>query len=414
MSNIAFRFWQDITKLLVGKTDGTYAERVDVGETSLGYGELTADAWGVQKVSLPFSRFHGMFTFDVPPTKWMMYENAVQVYTSTVITSTGGAGRLRTSAAISSVLIESRTCPRYQPNRGHLLSTAAWMPDKLADGVRELGLGNAQNSVVFRLKSDGLLYAVLISNSVQTYEQVIDTSRVPGFNVEKGNIYDIQFQWRGVGNYFFYINNVKVHTVANLGTLTSLSIQNPAMPARIFAQRTTEDVEINVGCVDISSENGSYEQLEYGSAYATAVPVTSDSPVIIVRQPLLIGTEVNTRDLTLARISFTCSKKGTFKVWSTRDPSLITGATFKTVNQGSYVETDSPDMNPSAVRATAVTLTGMRFITAVPVQALVPREVNNPWPDEIKFPIVRGDYIVVTCTAATAEADVVIEWGEHI
>ena len=48
------------------------------------------------------------------------------------------------------------------------------------------------------------------------------------------------------------------------------------------------------------------------------------------------------------------------------------------------------------------------------VEATVSREVDNPYRGRIEFPIVRGDYLVVTCEATTAEADVVIEWGEQI
>ena len=391
-----------------------YPSRQIINGGALGTGDLTTDAWGVQKVSMPYSLFHGMFTFDVPQTKWFMYENGSQVYSSTAITSSGGAGKLLTTSTYNELRIESRVCPRYQPNRGHLFSTALWCPSKTADGVREWGVGTDDNRAIFRLKADGKLYAVLRSNGTDTYEQEIVTTGVSGFDVEKGNVYDIQYQWRGVGNYYFYINLKLVHTVANLGTLTALSIENPALPVRFYAKRTTADVSMLIGCADLSTENGSFEQLEYGSAYAANVAVTTDTPVLVLKQPLLIGTEVNTRDLTLARISFNCSKKAVFRVWSTRTAGDITGATFKSVNQGSYVECDSPDMNATAVRATAVTIANLRFITAVPVEAAVPREVNNPWPQEIKFPIVRGDYIIVTCTAATATADVVCEWGEHL
>ena len=386
----------------------------DITGQVLGRGELVTDAWGVQKVSRPKSLFNGMFSFDVPQTKWFVYENGTQVYSSTAITSNVGAGRLLTTSTLHTLRVESRLCPRYQPNRGHLFSTALWCPSKTNNGVREWGLRTPENGVLFRLKADGKLYAVLRSNNAQTYEVEISTARVPGFDVEKGNIYDIQFQWRGVGNYFFYINNYLVHTIANLGTLTALSVKNPALPAYFGAQRLTQDVEMNVGCVDISSENGSEAQLEYGSAYAANVAVSADTPVLVVKQPLTIAGETNTRDLTLARISFNCSKKAVFRVWATRTAGAITGATFQSVNQGSYVECDSPDMNPTAVRATSVNLALMRFITAVPVEAAVPREVTNPWPNEIVFPIVRGDHLVITCTAATATADVVCEWGEHI
>ena len=384
----------------------------DTGQ-ALGTG-INTDAWGNQIVSLPHSLFHGMFSFDVPQTKWMMYENGTQTYTSTDITSSGGAGKILTTATNHTLVVESRTCPRYQPNRGHRFSTALWCPSKTADGIREWGLGTDENRALFRLKPDGKLYAVLRSNNIQTYEAEIDTSGIAGFDVEKGNVYDIQFQWRGVGNYYFYINLQLVHTVANLGTLTALSIKNPAMPVRFAAQRVTEDVAIYIGCADITTENGSGEQLEYGSAYAANVAVTTDTPVIVLHQPMTIAGATNTRDLTLARISFTCSKKAVFKVWMTRTSSDITGATYVATNYGSYVECDSPDMHATAVRATAATIANMRLITAVPVEASVPREVTNPWPSEIVFPLVRGDYLVITCTAATATADVVIEFGEHI
>jgi hypothetical protein len=200
----------------------------------------------------------------------------------------------------------------------------------------------------------------------------------------------------------------------HLGTLTELSMQNPALPACFTATRTTQDVSLIIGCADISSENGDDDHLEYGSAYAENIAVTTNTPVIVVRQPLLIAGKTNTRDLTLARISFNCSKKAVFKVWLTRDATGITGATYKEIKTGSFVETDSVSMDATAVKATAVTIAKLQLVTAVPVEAAIPREVTNPRPHEVVFPIVRGDYIVVTCTAATATADVVVEWGEQI
>jgi hypothetical protein len=388
--------------------------QVELCNQTLGKGDLTADAWGVQKVSLPYSLFSGMFTFDIPQTKWMMYHNGTQVYTSTNIISENSEGVLRTTEANHTLRIESRTCPRYQANRGHLFSTALWCPSKTAAGTREWGVGTTENGVEFRLKADGKLYAVLRSGGVQKYEQEIDTSKVAGFDVEKGNVYDIQYQWRGVGNYKFFINLTHVHTFDHLGTLTALSMENPALPARIAATRTTEDVEVHVGCVDITSENGKSDQLEYGSAFATNVSTGTNTPILVIRQPLLIGSETNTRDLTLARISLNCSKKATFKVWTTRDATAFTGGTFVSINQGSYVECDSPDTKAGAVRVTAVNTTKLRFVTAANVEAAVPRDIDNPWPAGIVFPIVRGDYVVVTCTASTAVSDAVIEFGEHI
>ena len=71
-------------------------------------------------------------------------------------------------------------------------------------------------------------------------------------------------------------------------------------------------------------------------------------------------------------------------------------------------------MDATAVRATAINTTNMKFITAVPVEAAVTLSVDNPYRGRIEFPVVRGDYLVVTCTASTATATAVVEWGEQI
>jgi hypothetical protein len=199
-----------------------YPSRTRINGGSLGSGELTEDAWGIQKVSFPHSIMHGMWTFDIPASIFFMYENGTQVYTSTNIVSSGGGAVITTSAAKSALILEGRDCPRYQPNRGHLFSTALWCPSKTNNGIREWGVITAENGVFFRLKADGLLYAVRKSGGAENYEAVIDTSAVAGFDVEKGNVYDIQYQWRGVGNYKFFINNTLVKTFSTLGTLTAV------------------------------------------------------------------------------------------------------------------------------------------------------------------------------------------------
>lgn len=384
-------------------------------------GDLTIDAWGVQKVSNPVSLFHGLWTYDIPQAMWFMYENGTQVYTSTDIISSGGTGKLLTTVTNSTLLLESRECPRYQPNRGHLFSMAGWFPNKHNNGVRDFGLFTAENGVFFRLKSDGLLYAVLRRGGTEVLEEKIDTSLLSDFDVEKNNIYDIQYQWRSAGNFKFFIGDPAsgvsklVHRFNLLGTLTSASMENPAVPIAFKATRTTQDVEMNIGCADITSENGRINDTErYQSAYSEGVSVGTDTPVLIIRQPLQINSETNTRTVTLARITVTCNKKAVFKVWTTRNPADITGATYKVVNSGSYVETDSTDVDPTAVRATAVNVANLNLITSAPVEAGVRALIDNPYRDRIEFPIVRGDYLIVTCTASVGTADAVIEWGEQI
>lgn len=389
-----------------------YRQRVETYPAG-SFGDLTADAWGVPKVSLPHSLFHGLFTFDIPSSQWFMFHGATQVYTSANIVSTNSAGVVTANAAQPAVTLQSRDCPRYQPNRGHLFSTALWCPSKTADGIRVWGLRTSENEVFFCLKADGLLYAVLISGSVETKEELIDTSGVAGFDVEKGNVYDIQYQWRGVGNYDFYINLVLVHTFANLGTLTALSLENPALPACFKATRATDDVAIHIGCVDITSENGSDSSLQPRVAYANISRNGTDLPVVSIYNPLQINGQTNTRTVYPLRMGFSCDKKTIYKIWRHRDPALLTGEKFVAIGAGSFVQTDSPDTVATAVAATAATVTGMELIDVINIQANASAEWRLS-DARMDFYLVRGDYLTITATTTTGLCDVVIGWGEAI
>lgn len=377
------------------------------------FGQITADAWGIPKVSLPYSLFHGMWTFDIPASMWFTYENGVQVYTSTNIVSTNSAATLTTSATKTALILEGRVAPRYQPNRGHLFSTALWCPSKTNDGVRDWGLSTTENGVYFRLKADGLLYAGLRSGGVETHEELIDTSGVAGFDVQKGHVYDIQYQWRGLGNYKFFIDLVLVHTFLELGTLTALSMENPALPISFRCTRTTQDVAMKIGCADLTSENGSSNDTQPNVAYANITKNGTDVPVISIYNPLVVGAQTNTRTIYPQDITFSCDKKAVFKVWRYRDPALLTGETFMALGNGSYVQTDSPDTVAGAVAATAATVASMRLVNVINVQAAgagasqVPASLSN-------ISMVRGDYLTVTVTANNGLCDVVINWGEAV
>jgi hypothetical protein len=266
------------------------------------------------------------------------------------------------------------------------------------------------------LKADGLLYAVQRSLTVETDDEVINTSGVPSFDVEKGNIYDIQYQWRGVGNYKFFINNFLVKTFQKLGTLTALSMSNPSLPMVFKATRTTADVVLKIGCADVSSENGREPQEERQSGYAQAVATNgADKPILVIYNPLLINGRVNTRTIHIHSINVRNTKKCIFKLWKTRNAADITGETLVAGYGGkyTYVQSDSTDMNAGAVRATAVTVANLEFLDVFPVEIGAPYDHEFP-NGHVALNIVRGDYLVVTNDSVNGSSDVVLRWGEEI
>lgn len=383
-----------------------------------GAGDMALDAWGLQKIVHPNSLFHSAFTFNVPVKKWTSSINGVEenLETSTLVTSTNGKLSVKTLANNGDVTyLHSRRHPRYQPNRGHVYSMSAFVPVPTDNAVEDFGLFTDTDGVFFRIHTDGKLYACLQSNGVLVHEDLIKfpcSFDDEPLDYSKGNVYDIQFQWRGAGNYRFFAGNPKtgklevIHEIKNLNKLTSLTMQNPSLPASFRVTSLGDAGEIQSGCVDITSEGGALMHMQYESAKSIEKAVSGTNiPVLIIHSPNTISGKMNTVDGMLSRVSGSSDKRAIFQIWSTRDATAFTGASFNTVGFGSYVEFD--------VAATAVDTAKLKFITAFRVEANSYVPVENPAKDNIDFFFIHGDYIVITATAAAGTCDAIVEWGEE-
>jgi len=381
-----------------------------------GLGDLTTDAWGAQKVTHDFSLFHGMFTFDVPPSMWLIYEDEVEVpnSTSTRGTSVNGYLNITSGASVNdSCWVESRRHPRYQPNRGLKYAASLGFKGANLDGILKAGLiVDSENGVYFKTIGDGELYACIMNNGVETHtEQIVFPFDI---DITKGNIYDIQMQWRGVGNIKFYVGNSStgllqlVHTIEFLNTLDEqLSVRNPALSLAFHAKNITQEVSMWCGCVDLTSEGGHIDREQYGEASITKT-VNAGDAVIAVRNPTLAPNgKINTRDLRLVRITIGADKKANYKAYQTRDPAAVTGGAWPQVKTGSFVEGNST--------MTAINTGLMEEFSAFKIPAGTSLEKTNPSSESIDFFGIHGDYIVIVCeTGVGVETDVNIEWGEEI
>ena len=149
-------------------------------------------------------------------------------------------------------------------------------------------------------------------------------------DLSKGNVFDIQYQWRGVGNYVFFINLQEVANSAYLGTLTRLSMFNPALPVAFESINKGDADKMIFGCVDVTTEGGSGN----GSTYGSLAPPTStadlsltglDCPVLVAHnKSTLADGRINTRDITALLLTAWSDVKGVLKVYYTRDTTAIT------------------------------------------------------------------------------------------
>lgn len=302
-------------------------------EVNIGKNQLAFDAWGRAKTISDNSIFHGMFTYNVPVTTWYETVNGT-VVAGTNATSVDGALNIVAGATLNDdTYLRSYRCPRYEPNRGALYSTAGWLVNPTGAMTREFGTFTPECGVFFRLKSGGTLVGV-IRTTVQTVttDDEIALTIPAGVDLSKGNIFDIQYQWRGVGNYKFFINNVEVGDSEYLGTLTQLSMYNPALPVAWNSINLGDNDAMNFGCVDVTSEGGKDNGKTYGSvgidtqSGQVAIVGTGmwNVPIIAVRSKTTVGGLINTRD-TLALLATAYADQRAFvRVWTTRDFTDIT------------------------------------------------------------------------------------------
>lgn len=370
---------------------------------------LNYDAYNREKAIHDVSILSSIWTFSISSQQWLEFEDGVEDLSFTNFTSENGRLKCSGGAGVTRMLMSKRH-PRYQSNRGQLYSNSMYLPDFTSDTVFEFGMFTEHNGVFFRTQS-GVLYAVrrrLIDGVVEETAAAIDVPA--GVDLTKGNLFDIQMQWRGVGNIEFLINLQTVYLFDLLGTLDQLSVSNSAMP---IAFQVTGAGVMYSGCVDVTSEGGSQPprtRFNYDSG-EVALGVSSEVPVLSVTLPNTIvyngTTTMNTRDAVLMRITGYADDNTVMRVYITRDPAVLNGTT--------YGDLDAIGSIQGAIDG-AITWTPNPATTQRPATRRIPAGadayVDNPDQGVSDFYMTHGDYLLVTMEAKNSTVGgVTLEFG---
>ena len=315
--------------------------------------DIGLDAWGRPKVILDTSIFHGMFSHHVPMSLWYERINNVVQTSITNSTSVDGALQIQAGAALNNKTnLRSYRNPRYEPNRGFIYSTSAFIENPNALMNRSFGTATEENGAFFRLESGTLYGVVRTTRGGSTTEDKVELDTI-GIDLSKGNIFDIQYQWRGVGNYKFFINLKLVGSFNYLGSLSELSMSNPANPLFFESENLGDNNIIRFGCVDVSSEGGKNNGKTYGSIGISnqtgSVPIIGyNVPVLVVRSKAIVDGKINTRDAIALLINAYSDSRSILRVWHTRDATAITlnNQTWTDFGDGhlEYIVYDFPDV----------------------------------------------------------------------
>ena len=390
--------------------------------------DLDIDAWGRQKAVIDKSLFSGMFTFNIPISKWYEKLNGVEQAGFTNCSSVDGALEIIPGATLDdSTILRSYANPRYEPNRGVLYSTAVIIENPSATQIRRFGTFTEEAGAFFELEN-GVLYAVVRS----TVSSVTSDTRFPintnllsklGIDLSKGNVFDIQYQWRGVGNYVFFINLQEVLNTGWLGTLTTLSMFNPALPIAFESINKGDADKMKFGCVDVSTEGGNGNGSTYGSlAPPTATADLSlsgiDCPVLIAHnKSTLADGRINTRDITALLLTAWSDAKGVLKVHYTRDATAITLNDQSWADYGDghleYIWYDYPNVT------TAVSFDSTKAAQTFACRLIpnVTYETDPVFGEKTEIALFPGDYLIFTIQkdgGGPANGGVTFEFMEKI
>lgn len=334
------------------------------------------DVWG-RPISVGLqSIFDGIFDYEVPG-ELFRYK---QTGTGATASRDSGILVLNTGATTNDcALVESRSHPKYQPDREHRFSTATMGMDIGAGALYEFGYGSAgiDNSrffIGFQINTTtgtrrGVLrrYISVSDNTNHTdgggiAEEEYVSLDLTGIDLTKNCLWDITFQWRGAGDTFFWVRQGEIWKLAGrlsrLGVANSASIAIPTLPVRFFIKNLGTAVSrvIKFGCVTVTSVGGT-ENTKKLYPWSTAnisksIVSGTNVPIIAIKTAHFNRGYPNMRDAYLLSAICSGNTAGSFVIWKTYD-SNVTGGSWSNIDDSSglLVNTTATSFSTTGAKA---------------------------------------------------------------
>lgn len=213
-------------------------------------------AFGEQQVAQPTAKVLIHFPYNL---------NADIVTTTTAgsgaVTHSGQFAVIASGAATSSSgRLNSNRSLEYNPGIGGLARFTAVFGNGTAGNTQIAGIGNTTDGFFFGYNGTefGILYRVgssdtWIPQSSWNGNRMLGNERfIQTLDPQKGNVYQIQYQWLGFGAIRFYIeDNVSgslelVHTIRYANENTVVSVNNPTFPFYSESANTTNNTDIQI------------------------------------------------------------------------------------------------------------------------------------------------------------------------
>lgn len=257
---------------------------------------------------------------------------------------------------------------RYQTGRGQqILQTIIHGNAGVANQTRNWGYYDDSDGLMYRLVGTTLNVVRRTSTGesggtlVAPYEQIVAQSawnvdKLDGsgnggnpsgvlLDITKGSIYEIRFQWLGVGVVQFFINTHLVHQMIHPNTLAFPYMRTGTLPLSwsVLNDATASAGSMTVICGHVTSESG--EVPPHIPTTATRAPLATasaaETPLISLRLKTLLNTLDNRITVTPTSLGLSESAGNRSYVFIRLNPTL-TGATFAVATEAtSGIEVDT-------------------------------------------------------------------------
>ena len=266
----------------------------------------------------------------------------------TTAATSGGFAKIRTN-----------TYYRYQSGRGQRILQTCVHDAATTDQVRRWGYFDDNDGLFWQASGSTFGFVRRTSTSGVPVDNFIPQS---AFNIDKfdgtgvsqqnldltkGNIYEMDFQWLGVGNVNLFINGLPVHQISNPNTLNVVYMKTAVLPISVEVVNNdvvTSGTGFEYICTNVTSEGGQAPP-QYGNAAgrtALKTAITNAAqplPVFAVRLSATFNEQANRAIVLPKHLSLYAESVGVTRCnfFVVVNPATITGAVWTAVDTTSSV-----------------------------------------------------------------------------
>jgi hypothetical protein len=261
-----------------------------------------------------------------------------------------------TGTSGSTAAICTNTYFKYQAGYTQLIALSIINSDSgQANQVREWGYFDGYNGLFFRLSGTALNIVERSNTSGSVVDTIIpqnlwNVDKLDGtglssitLDVTKGNLYEIEVQWYGVGTVRYFIDNILVHESLHANTLTVPYTATAQLPVqfRIANSGASSAGSLTMICARVGAQGQIHEPFEWSFSAFTASDLlvgTTEIPIMTIR-PKSLYNSITNRMVILPKV-LTVSTEGYKMSWKLIYNATLTGASYTSASALSGVEYD--------------------------------------------------------------------------